>query len=207
MLCQCGFGMSDDSVVPVSLSQSQEDGALPGLPDDCCAICFEQVDNGLVRNALACCHNQAARIKCPTCTAVYHRKCLEKFFLQPDNRLARERQCVRHCGTELLGPTYMQYFRQWCRKHLLALYALLVLDFVVISVAAQYSLSGTFGGSAFAAGVIVPMIAIGVNQLVRDLHSGIDLTDELTRDRKKALGLTIVGMTAISGILIAYSFL
>ena len=126
------FGMKD-----VPADAQLEAWGKDGLPESCCAICFEKVNSGRVRDALSCWQLADARIKCSKCTAIYHRKCLQKWFAQ-DNELARTRQCVRRCGAVLLNPTFMQRFKKWCRKHIVALHVLCWADLVFLSLEASF---------------------------------------------------------------------
>ena len=137
---------STSIAVPVAAqSQDESHGKRAGLPVNlalqpgCCAICYEPIDDSIVRQALACCHERERKIQCSTCTAIYHRTCLEKFFSISSSAEARAQQCPSRCGTELISLPCSQRLARWCRKNLLMFDVLISSGVVAISLVSKYS--------------------------------------------------------------------
>jgi hypothetical protein len=155
-----------------------------GIPDGCCAICWEKVDEVSLQNAMVCWHKKNTRITCPTCHLVYHRSCLEKFFSDQQNRLAKSRQCIQRCGTELISPPCLQRFKRLCRKYLLSITVLMWLDLVAIVISTKYDYKQALSYGLSSECALLSLFAMGAKDLFNDLNSSdMTVSDRASRDR------------------------
>lgn len=208
------FGMEDDKkeqssdsfsvAIPVA-TQSQDESRRKsslGLHAGCCAICYEPIDDSVVRKVLACCHERDSKIKCSTCTAVYHRSCLEKFFSISSSVEARAHQCPSRCGTMLIPLPCSQRLARWCRKNLLMLSVLFLGNIVVFSLISKYSQPSMYVFLGIALGIFLALFRGGC-----ELMKEVNLADqehfnELREEAKKILCVDAAGVIAIAGALL-----
>jgi hypothetical protein len=206
------FGMQDDKkeqysdsnsvVIPVSIQPKPVNLALqPG----CCAICYEPIDDSIIRKALACCH-EPEKIECSRCTAIYHRSCLESFFSISHSAEARAHQCPSRCGTVLIPLSFSQRLAQWCRKNLLMLDALFLGGLVAISLVSKYSTPSMY----VCLGLSIIFLIAACRGFAVFLNDALALPagqqdDVFLAEAKRLCAVSSIGMMAIiGGVLFRY---
>ncbi len=187
-------------VIPVAVQPQPVSLALqPG----CCAICYEPIDDSIVHQALACRSEHESKIKCSTCTAIYHRSCLENFFSLSSSVEARNHQCPSRCGTELIPLPCSQRLARWCRKNVLMFDILLSGSVVAVSLVSKYSTPAMYACLGLS---IIFLIAYlrGLVSLTAEIWNASDIHHYgvLASEAKKVLGVECIGFMVIAGALV-----
>jgi hypothetical protein len=171
--------------------------------DGQCAFCCGLIDEGVMKTLS--CWPENIPTQCPSCKVFFHKKCLKKILFQlkegmPSAELLNCPYCPNDVAM-LLKPTGMQQFTQWCRDHILALYALFYLDAVAITLVHRYSSpSAAYVGLALA-GILLCAFSLGLVPLTHEESYTDTQIARMKNEEKRLLMLTALGVTTVGGVL------